>query len=740
MEFARTPAGRVRHCLAICAFAVAALWTSRAVLESPTVVVSLHLPAYAVSVVDLKHSIAQVAYMSRAIWESPLNLFTGQMCYPTASGVTLGEHMLGEGLLGLPAHLVWDDPVATFNFVVAVRPLIGAVSMYALAYYWTGSFTAAWIAGFAFGFHPTRLLDRVHPSVVGNELIPAILLSLHLVFSRRRWRDVFVLIAVTALQLLESLYVLMQVAIAAGTYGTLLLWHYRRHIHELLPKLAVTAAALAALLAGLLGPYIRTRAAWGILQARAAIPFDAELMTPGHDYYPGTILLLLAVVGLLDRLRRPWRADGHDPRMSMTLIILIAVWFVLDWNIPWTEWSVPSLRTLLTPWIPGFDAGRAPFKALLVVAAPLALLAAYGVRALTVGIGPKARAIVAGVVGVAVVAEVFVPALAAYSFGTAVPDTAYRVRPPEKDVAVLRDLPPGAVLNYPFATTGKAIFRSSHEVLLAAYHERDAAVCRGSFRTPVQFELEAIAKKLPNAAAAQDLWVLGFRTIVFSGQRLADHLISRLSDRAASPRLDFIGEGEKIRVYNLVSKGSVTTDIAALIPFPRSAVSQPGKEVTLRFEVHSGKSYFRHPDPVQPMKLDVTWRLEGKAIQSTPRRAFLPLVLSPKKAAEVLVEDVAPTEPGLYTVSLAPPNEPNSPVGVLYVVLHPDGSDRPRSAGEGPSVAAGEVDAGVDEDVGDVLDELHGESEQGQEVEGAEHHREVAVDRRLEAEQAEAVE
>ena len=50
-----------------------------------------------------------------------------------------------------------------------------------------------------------------------------------------------------------------------------------------------------------------------------------------------------------------------------------------------------------------------------------------------------------------------------------------------------------------------------------------------------------------------------------------------------------------------------------------------------------------------------------------------------------------------------------------------------------------EIDARIDHRVQHVADDLHQQPEQREDVERAEHHRIVALDRRLEAEQAEAV-
>jgi len=657
------------HVAAICTFALAVLWTSRAVLEHPATVVTFRLPANALSVSDLRQNVAQIAYASRSLWTDPRSFFDGQMCYPTGAGVSLGEHMLGEGVLGLPARLLWNDPVVTFNFVVAVRPLIGAVSMYALAYYWTGSFAAALIAGFAFGFHPVRLRDLIHPSVVGNELIPAILLSMHLLFTRRRWWDAVILSVLAAFQMLESIYVLMQLAIAVGIYGTHLLWRNRRTLLELLPKLAVVAAPLAVLAAWLFGPYLEARELWGVHQGRAAIPIGPDSMSLGHRYYPGSCLLLLAALGLLDRLRGARTIRGDDPRVPMALIAVVAIWFVFGLHVPWTQWFVRPLRVLLQSWIPGLDAGRAPSNALFVAAVSFGLLAAYGVRALSEKIGPIPRAIVAGIVAIACVAEVFVPALAKRSFGISIPEEAFHVRPPESDVAAMRDLPPGPVVNYPIMSQGWGAFIRSKGVLLAAYHEHKVEACMTSFKTPVQLEIETIANRLPSASAAQDLWTLGFRTIIFSGKTPADQVIQGLSDRDAIPHLVPIGEGETIRVFELEGGPPITTDIASLSPIADSQSSRAAKDIELRFGMRGGNSSFRHPDPVQPSELLVTWNRDGTAVASKRLRALLPLALAPGHTAELVVEDRVPPNPGFYIVTLKLADDPSHVVGTRYVVV-----------------------------------------------------------------------
>jgi hypothetical protein len=672
---ARSQPSAALHALAFCAFSIAALWTARATLEEPAAVVKLRLPANAIWTSDVRRNLAQIAYVSRTLTTDPRRFFDGPMCYPTPSSVSLGEHMLGEGLLGLPAHLLWDDPVVTFNFVVAVRPLLGALSMYALAYFWTRNAGSALIAGFLFGFHPLRLQDLTHPSVVGNEWIPAILLAMHLLFARRLWRDAVALAVLTGLQMLESLYVLLQLAIAASVYGSYLLWRYRRSVPALLPKLTLLAVPLAALGAWSLGPYLETREMWGVLQGRRAFPAPIGFLHFGDHFYPGSCLLLLAALGFLDRLRGARTSCGYDPRLPLVLLALAATWFVIPWRLPATDLVISSLRQLLVPWVPGLDAVRAPANVVFVAVVPLALLAAYGVLALTEKLAPSRRRTIAACLAIACATEVFHPALATRSFGAPMPSTVFRVRPDEKDLAVLRDLPPGPVLDVPLNYQGLGVLFMSRAVLLGAYHGRRQAACKASFITPVQHEIAAIVERLPSSIAAQELWALGLRTIVFYGQKdrrsraAADAIIKVLTHPAAKPRLVPVGVGSTVRVFEMTAGAPATSDVALLTPVVAAQTSRTAAEIELRFGIRSTASTFRHPDPVRMTDLVVTWRNTGIAAQSKRLRALLPLALAPGRTAQIVVEDRAPPIPGTYEVTLTLGTDPERVLGARRVVV-----------------------------------------------------------------------
>lgn len=677
MTAQRTQTRPATHVAAVFLFTIAALWTSRAVLQDPATFVTQRVPSDAVWTADMRRNVAQIAYASRRMSHDPARFFEGPMCYPIADSVSLGEHMLGEGLLGIPAHLLWADPIVTFNFVVGARPLLGALSMYALAFYWTGSAAAALIAGFSFGFHPIRLRDLTHPSVVGNEWIPAVLLALHLLFAKRRWRDAILLAGFAALQMLESFYILLQLTLAVGVYATYLLWRYRRSLATLLPKLSLVAALLVALAAWTLGPYLTSRDVWGILQGRTGFPTLPRFLGFGGPYFPGTCLLLLAAIGVLDRLRAARRERGYDPRWLWVCMILVAWWFVLPLRLAALDLVIPPLRALLADRLPGLDAVRAPGNVFFVAAVPLAAVAAYGVLALVEKSAPRLRTFIVAGLAVACVAEVFHPALATRSFGKPVPSTALSLRPETEDLAALAELPPGPVLDFPLSYDGAGPLFLSRPILLGAYHGQRQAACKASFITPVQREIAKIAERLPNPAAAQEIWALGLRTIIFHEQskeatrRRASDIVKALSKPSSKPRLRPVASGKTIRVFRLEAGGPSTNELSALVPVNGNQGSRPGAETELRFGVRSSGSTFRHPDPVQPSDVVVTWRRDGQVTRSEHHRVLLPVALALNRSTELTVRTRAPRKPGPYVVTLALATDPDRPMGRRRVTVVP---------------------------------------------------------------------
>src|SRR5690606_23384198 len=103
---------------------------------------------------------------------------------------TLGEHMLGLGILAALPWALTHDPILSFNVALLLTLWIAGVAMYRLAWHFTGSVPAALVAGLLFEITPRRLADQTHPYIHGDLWTPLALLCLHRALARARWRDV----------------------------------------------------------------------------------------------------------------------------------------------------------------------------------------------------------------------------------------------------------------------------------------------------------------------------------------------------------------------------------------------------------------------------------------------------------------------------------------------------------------------------------------------------------------------
>ena len=231
------PARPIRSAvLATALYLAGALWSVRAILPAPASTLA-HVPVFGEQLVpadDEYMVVWQETRNAHALLTAPGRLVDTGQCYPFARALTLGEHMLGEAVLGVIPYWATREPLFTHNAVATAMVWIAAVAMWVLVFYWTRSASAALVAGFLFGFYPTRIGDTGHPFVNGNQWTPLALLFAHRLFVRRRWIDAAGLACFTGLQTLESFYPLVAFAIIGGVYGLYLVTRNLRTLPSLL--------------------------------------------------------------------------------------------------------------------------------------------------------------------------------------------------------------------------------------------------------------------------------------------------------------------------------------------------------------------------------------------------------------------------------------------------------------------------------------------------------------------------
>jgi hypothetical protein len=650
-----------------------ALWAARAILPAP----ASTLP-YAARVADKRFRVieqgdqhfvaAAVTGNARRFVTAPWDLFENGFCHPMRRAVTLGEHMFGNGLLGVVPWLLTRDPVFTTNAVVVLTLWLPALAMYALVHYWTASPGAAFVAGLLFAIHPNRVVDPGHPFVHGNQWTPLALLFAHRLFVRRRWRDAAGLVLFVGLQLLESFYQVVALAILGGTYGLYLLIRYWRFLPELAPKLLAAGVAVATWAALVLAPYLQARETWGIAGRGFTYLNYVYQFSPGRDAYPGSVVIALGTVALFDRLRGPRRTrGGEDPRLIYLAAGLVLFWTVVHvLPLPGFGVVLPSLSKSLRQVIPGLEAGRALAFARHGVYLVAAFLAGYGILALTARRGPGVRGLVVGLLAAAAWAEVFWPRLAVPGFGGPVDWRAYRVRPPAELVRLYGEGGPGGVVDIPMSAAIPTAL--AEYVFLSAYHHQPVAACYNSYTVPILQDVEALVARLPDERAAAALHALGFRTLVMHEERLLPGALvayrQRLARAAAGdPRLVPLGRVGLHVAYRIESGGRVDSTLAALassVASPATVRAAPPTSLVPFTFRNGAPATYRHPEPIEPTPLLVRWRDPSGAVVAETRVAhLLPIALARGEEAVRWIELPVPAVANELEVSLAPARDPD---------------------------------------------------------------------------------
>jgi hypothetical protein len=641
---------RAATVVAAVVYLVLALWTYAVVLPSPATLLPVNdvKPAIAqLARYDESIAVASIARNAHVALTDPLHFLDGFQCHPLPHSYTLGEHMFGSGLLAAVPYLLTRDPVLSYNAVLILGAWIAGLTMFFLAREFVGDAGAAFVAGLLFALEPSRIIELAHPFASADLWTPAALLFLHRLFARGGVWNALAFGLFGGLEVVQSLYPLLWTTVLLLCLSVQLAIVHRRQLLARVPYLALSLTLLAAVAWLVLGPYLETRATWGLLGGRGSLGTDLR------EYFRWSALLLLAAVGVLDRLRGPRRVLGCDPRPAFVIAALLLLWSAaLPIDLGIGDLKLPSLRLLLQSLIPGLDAVRGLYSLVQGSDLALAFLAAYGVRAVIERL-PRAAAVV------------LVVALSVWIVRTqSVVMKAWAAPPAAEDVALL-DRSPGTTLDLPFAPPGslKGMANADY-LLLASYSPRRSSACYASFPSPL--DLSPLANKLPDPGAADALAALGFHTVALHVQDYWRPDLRRfLAQLEASPesqqRLHLIGRTDRLAVYTLVGRTPVQATLEALSaadPGTTLELSGPRAQLSLDIVNHT-RSVFRHPDPIAPTPLEVRWRDGSGALAGGETvRALLPLALAPGDGQPVTVDVAVPSTPGAYTVTLAPAAAP----------------------------------------------------------------------------------
>ncbi len=628
---------------------------------------------------DQQMVMATITGNARRLLERPAVLQEEGQCFPLPKAYALGEHMFGEGLLAAPAWWATRDPVFSFNSMLVLRLWIPAMAMFAFVFHILRNPWAALLSGLLYGIHHYRVTDPVHSFVHGEMWLPLGLLCVHRLFEGGRWWPVIGLSLAVSLSILESLYPLLAVVIVLSVYSAFLAAKFPGRVPHVAGHIAA-ALVLPVLVAWwVFAPYLALKDSWGVLQGIQ--PLFANLIDylPRGHYFPGAVLLVLATLGLADRVRGPRRTAAGDPRMA-----ILAAGFACFWSsiytlpVPFTDVRLPSPLSLGIGIVPGLDSARSLILVKIGFISSLAVLAGYGVLVLIGKRTTRTRAALFGLLTTAALLETLHPAVQPLFYGHRPQFEAYEggIVGPYRSFIEREVVPP--VLDIPIRVGHLAT--QAHYLQWASYHGGSTAACYNSFPSPVQQATAEIAARLPAPEAARALGAIGFTSVVLHPEWFDDdRATATLARFAAGSTEDFSQSaraGQHV-VFRIPPPTQVDRSFDALSTSARVDSggtidgAGPTAEIPFFFTARAGATY-RHPDPIEPATLVVTWRREGTdATWREEFRGLLPLAIAGgDQTRRRLDVPLPPTMlAGTYTATIARSAEPRRTLATTRVVV-----------------------------------------------------------------------
>jgi hypothetical protein len=305
--------------------------------------------------------------------------------------------------LALPFVLLGvAGPQAGFNLLVLVSFPLAGLAAFALVRHHTGHALAAVVAGAAFALVPARLgpLFGGQPAGFAVVLVPLVLWGADVAVTRGRLAGgVGGGIAYLALAMLEPHYTYLAGGLLLAYVP--LRWFTaspspgRRRALTVLAALALLGAGWLLLLRQMLLIGSVAEAGRSLAEVRLFSPGPAALGVPAT--YGGLVLALLALIGLvLPGFRHAWSL-----RVFYAGVLAAGLLLYVGPTVP----HVPVYQALHR-WLPLFGLIRNPEKFRILVSLAAAVLAGFGVQAVSTRLAPPVRPLVGVGLVVAVIAGV----------------------------------------------------------------------------------------------------------------------------------------------------------------------------------------------------------------------------------------------------------------------------------------------------------------------------------------------
>lgn len=286
-----------------------------------------------------------LAWVAHELPRNPARLFDANIFYPSRDVLAFSEPLIVPGAMGAPLAWAGGSPVLVYNLMLLAGFALTALAGYRLMFAWTGDRAAALLTGSMFAFNTHTITRLAHIQGIHLYGLPLALLAADRVIVEARTRD--------ALWLALWMSVLVYTSGYTAVFGIFMIgaalvarapeWWGARAA-PVLGRFALAAAAAAAAAIPVYLPYQRAAVDQGMVRALESVglysaTFNHYLAAAGRvhaswsrpffdaagdGYFPGVVVLALAVFAMWRGLRRRGGEEDAPERTEPTGAVRIA--------------------------------------------------------------------------------------------------------------------------------------------------------------------------------------------------------------------------------------------------------------------------------------------------------------------------------------------------------------------------------------------------------------------------------